>query len=110
MVHVSSVCIFDCKWYVTILTTLKQFVSKSVKFVSTFMWPTVSQNILCMEDFSRVLSSFVEFRRDLQIFVDIRGYSWIFAEIRGYSQSFAEFPRILKSFHISCAVLKQCAE
>ena len=110
MVHVSSVCIFDCKWYVTILTTLKQFVSKSVKFVSTFMWPTVSQNILYMEDFSRVLSSFVEFRRDLRIFVDIRGYSWIFAEIRGYSQSFAEFPRILKNFHISCAVLKQCAE
>ena len=110
MVHVSSVCIFDCKWYVTILTTLKQFVSKSVKFVSTFMWPTVSQNILYMEDFSRVLSSFVEFRRDLRIFVDIRGYSWIFAEIHGYSQSFAEFPGILKNFHISCAVLKQCAE
>ena len=112
MVHVSSVCIFDCKWYVTILTTLKQFVSKSVKFVSTFMWPTVSQNILYMEDFSRVLSSFVEFRRDLRIFVDIRGYSRIFEDIRGDSRIFAEFRGVSSNFeefpHFLCSFIAVC--
>ena len=83
MVHVSSVCIFDCKWYVTILTTLKQFVSKSVKFV------------LCARifyvDFSRVLWTVTEICGDLWRFVEFCEDSRRFAEIRGDSRIFAEF-------------------